>query len=127
MKTNNLHEAWGGPDNSRLVARQFSFRLSVHVAAKISALCEIYPAKNRTQIVTDLLTAALDDLESNLPVSKGLPTQGPDDGENYFDIEGPRARFRDLTNKYFKEFEKELGNENPKTLYGNLIMTEDQF
>jgi CRISPR/Cas system Type II protein with McrA/HNH and RuvC-like nuclease domain len=38
-----------------------------HIAAKIAALAELYPQKNRTQIVSDLLTAAIDDLEKNLP------------------------------------------------------------
>lgn len=127
MKTDHLHEIWGGPDNSRLISKQFSFRLPVHVAAKLAALGDIYPNKNRTQIVADLLTAALDDLEQNLPVYKGQATQGPDDGRRYFDIEGPRSRFRDLTDRYFKVFEKELGNENPKPLYGLFIMSEDEF
>lgn len=71
MKTSHLHDIWGGPDNTRLTKQQFSFRLPVHIAAKLAALCELYPQKNRTQIVADLLTAALDDLEENLPEGLG--------------------------------------------------------
>ncbi|MBK9521376.1 MAG: hypothetical protein IPO13_07125 [Rhodocyclaceae bacterium] len=53
MKTSHLHDTWAGPDNARLVSKQFSFRLPVHIAAKIAALGEMYPRKNRTQIVAD--------------------------------------------------------------------------
>ena len=67
MKTSHLHDIWAAPDNGRLVSKQFSFRFPVHIAAKIAALAEVYPQKNRTQIVADLLTTALDDLEKNLP------------------------------------------------------------
>ena len=60
MQTSHLHDLWATPDNSRLTSKQFSFRLPVHIAAKIAALCEIYPQKNRTQIVADLLAHGFD-------------------------------------------------------------------
>jgi hypothetical protein len=136
MKTSHLHDMWGGPDNSRLVSRQFSFRLPVHVAAKIAALSDMYPTKNRTQIVADLLTAALDDLERNLPAYKGghiatAPVSPDDPGcdeyVDYFLIEGPRGRFFKLTDIHYLQLEKELGNEVAQPLHGNAILSADQF
>ena len=59
----NLTALWAGPDNSRLTSKQYSFRLPVHVAAKIAALEEMYPQRSRTQIVGDLLSAALEGVE----------------------------------------------------------------
>jgi anaerobic glycerol-3-phosphate dehydrogenase len=41
-------------------------RLSVHVAARISALCEMFPQRAKTQIINDLLSTALDQLENSL-------------------------------------------------------------
>lgn len=129
MKTDHLHGNWSGPDNSRLVSKQFSFRLPVHVAAKISALADMYPSKNRTQIVADLLTAALDDLEKTLPYSKGESVEDVpfDTTSEYFYIEGPRQRFRELTEKYFNQLESELGNPNPAHLFSDLILPEKDF
>jgi len=129
MKTDHLHSSWSGPDNSRLVSKQFSLRLPVHIAAKISALADIYPTKNRTQIVADLLTAALDDLEKNLPYSKGEPVGDVpfDTSTEYFYIEGTRQRFRELTDKYFAQLEIELGNPKPSHVYGNLIAPAEDF
>lgn len=129
MKTNHLHDIWGAPDNSRLVSKQFSFRFPVHIAAKIAALAEIYPQKNRTQIVADLLTVALDDLEKNLPIK--LHAVDPeiqkmqdeyyyDHGmkpEQLFELGGTRGKYRNSCNKHFKLLEEELGNDNPSNLY----------
>lgn len=140
MKTQHLHDIWSGPDNSRLVSKQFSFRFPVHIAAKIAALSDLYPQKNRTQIVADLLTAALDDLEKNLPqaLAQGLSEQdeyyeklaAEQNGYQYepsFVVGGARGRFRDLANKHYKELEKELGNESAEPLYPILYITESDI
>ena len=50
----------GSSKFTRLTAKQSSFRLPVHVAATLSALCELYPNKTRTQNVGDLLATAID-------------------------------------------------------------------
>ena len=134
MKTEHLHDLWAGPDNSRLTTKQFSFRLPVHIAAKIAALCDMYPQKNRTQIVADLLTSALDELEKNLPEALGEEAEDwiqRDHAESEDDLcyylSGARGRFRKLSNKYYKEFEKELGNEHPEILYSDMIITRSQI
>lgn len=115
----NLHSLWGRPDNSRVTKVQYSFRLPVHVAAKIDALEKLYPNKTRTEIVGDLLAAALADVEASFPVVQG-PYIGdhPDTGEKLYDDLGPTGKFRKLANKRYIELEKELGNEKPAPLYG---------
>lgn len=137
MKTSHLHDIWAAPDNDRLVSKQFSFRFPVHIAAKIAALAEIYPQKNRTQIVADLLTAALDDLEKNLPIKlygadpemqrmhdeyhhdHGLQT------ETVYEMGGTRAQYRKSCNKHYKALEKELGNESAPNLYESIFGSKD--
>lgn len=140
MKTSHLHDVWSSPDNNRLVSKQFSFRLPVHIAAKIAALGEMYPQKNRTQIVADLLSAALDNLEQNLPYKKGAGND-PDieahfrwEAEQkhekyvpYFPIAGVRAKYRSLVNDHFKALEKELGNDEPQDIYSELWLEESEF
>lgn len=140
MKTEHLHDLWAGPDNSRLTTKQFSFRLPVHIAAKLAALCEMYPQKNRTQIVADLLTSALDDLERQLPQSAGEPAEPgmyggwEEQAHREFDEEGvepdplyylggPRGRFRMLANRHYRELEAELGNDQPAPLFEIIVGT----
>lgn len=138
MKTAHLHDLWAAPDNTRLTSKQFSFRLPVHVAAKIAALCDIYPQKNRTQIVADLLTAALDDLEKNLPEGLGEFADDAVDsymsqelglpvGERLYYLGGPRGQFRSKANMHYQDLEKELGNEAPGRLYENYMVSESHF
>lgn len=71
-KTAELHSFWSLPDNSRLTSKQYSFRLPVHMAAKIAALCDVYPQKIRTEIVCDLLSTAIKDLVKGMPYARGV-------------------------------------------------------
>ena len=119
MKSADLHKVWGAPDNSRLTAKQQSFRLPTHVAAKIDALCDIYPTRTKTEIVGDLLAAALEDLIPNLPSAAGAEVgKDPDHGVLYEET-GLIAEFRLRANKHFKDLEKELGNKEAAEIYAS--------
>lgn len=118
MKAKDLLTIWSAPDNSRLTSKQFSFRLPVHVAAKVAALCEMYPHKSRTQIVADLLSSALADLERAFPKIEGRDAE-PNFEDQVVLVEdiGPGNTFRRLANKHFEEIEREMGTTDPKPLY----------
>jgi hypothetical protein len=122
MEAKHLTSLWGAPDNSRLTAKQSSFRLPVHVAAKLAALADLYPSKTKTQLVGDLLAAALAEVEKALPGYPGRFFDNDEDGKPMYEEEGPAQRFRDLSNKYYIELEKELGNEEPGELYSGAIL-----
>ena len=93
MKPTDLHKLWASPDNTRLTPKQASFRLPVHVAAKIAALAELFPQRNKTEIVGDLLAAALEDVKNSLPSTAGrLVTHKEEVGELFEDV-GPRGQF----------------------------------
>jgi hypothetical protein len=118
LKSSDLPKRWSAPDNSRLTTKQFSFRLPVHVAAKLAALEEMFPNKTRTEIVGDLLTAALEDVEASFPFEKGRAIgEHSDTGETIYENVGPSREFRNLADKYYVQLERELGNENPRPLY----------
>lgn len=126
MKNSELIKVWALPDNSRVTSKQLSFRLPVHVAAKIAALCEIFPNKTRTDIIGDLLTSALEGVEYSFPSVKGEEF-GMDDHEGktlFYDV-GKGKTFRESANRHYMELEKELGNEAPEPLYdSNLVCTD---
>jgi hypothetical protein len=123
MKAADLAKVWGAPDNSRLTAKQQSFRLPTHVAAKINALCDVYPSRTKTEIVGDLLAAALDDAIRNLP---SYPTDRAvdrsEDGTVFFVACGPAVDFQRFANAHFKELEKELGNDVATDLFTSTIL-----
>lgn len=88
MKSPDLHKVWSAPGNSRLTAKQQSFRLPTHVAAKINALCDVFPNKTKTEIVGDLLAAALDEL---VPVERGKRSTTTRKSDDLFGV-GCRGR-----------------------------------
>ncbi|HEX9876275.1 MAG TPA: hypothetical protein VGC50_06445 [Gammaproteobacteria bacterium] len=126
MGSADLHKIWGAPDNSRLTAKQQSFRLPTHVAAKINALCDLFPTKTKTEIVGDLLATALDELIANLPVQRGkVIAEHPDHGRVY-EAHGMGAEFQVLANKHFREIEKDLGNESLSDLYPDQLVISEK-
>lgn len=128
MKAQNLPAIWSAVDNSRLTAKQSSFRLPVHVAAKLAALAELYPGRSKTQLVGDLLAAALSDVEAALPSAKGrLFDRDPDTGEELFEDVGIYARYADLANKHYAELERELGNDKPGTVVAERLITNEDI
>jgi hypothetical protein len=117
MKAKDLAVVWSRPDSTRLAPKQVSVRLPVQVLARIRALEELYPTRNRTEIIGDLLSSALDEVAQGLPMYKGK-CLGPenDSDELLFEVEGPAERFRLLSNQHFQAIEKEMGNEQPDDL-----------
>jgi hypothetical protein len=116
VKASDLHAVWSAPDNTRLTAKQTSIRLPIHVAAKLSALCDLYPHKTRTQIIGDLLAAAIDGSVQGIASVKGrfLGRIEPPGMQGWYSYEevGPLGRFKDLANRHYVEYERELGNES---------------
>lgn len=117
MKSSDLHNLWSAPDNSRVTSKQFSFRLPVHVAAKLAALCEMYPNKTRTEIVGDLLSTSIEDVIKSIPVYEGDIIHVLPDGEEVRAEIGPRVDFWQKADKHYQDLEKELGNENPPSIF----------
>lgn len=113
-----LHSFWSRPDNSRLTSKQYSYRLPVHVAAKIAALYELYPQKTRTEIVGDLLSTAIEDLVDSLPSVDGqVIAVEPGTGEKIREDIGVKGQFWKLADKHYKAIEREMGNKNPASLF----------
>jgi hypothetical protein len=122
MKARELGTIWSRPDNSRLVPKQVSIRLPVHVMARLRALEEIFPTRTRSELIGDLLSSALDEVVWGLPKVKGRPL-GPEPGENeeWFEVEGVAAQYRTKANKHFAAIEKELGNKDPDPLFSDTL------
>jgi hypothetical protein len=118
MRAADLAKVWGAPDNSRLTAKQQSFRLPTHVAAKLKALCDVFPNRTKTEIVGDLLASALDEVIAELPAYPTTEKVAPDpEGEMQYQACGPLVDFQRFANEHFKELEKELGNKDEAALY----------
>lgn len=109
MAAKDLLKFWSSPDNTRLTAKQISIRLPVHVAAKISALAEMFPNKTKTEIIGDLLTAALEQVAGALS-SEPYSDEEHAAAQEYPDTDwGDHARYERLVAKHLKELEQDAG------------------
>jgi len=116
MKAKDVLNIWSAPDNSRLTTKQLSVRLPVHVAARINALCDMYPNKTKTEIIGDLLSMALREIEAAFPIDKGQQEGVDSDGDPYYEDIGPFRIYERYANEHYAKLENELGNDNPRTL-----------
>ena len=101
MRVRELIEHWERATADTLTAERYEVRLPVRDAARIKALAEMYPRHDVGDIITDLLSAALEELEECLPYTEGGRVIAEDDqGDPIYEDVGPTARFRDLTRKH---------------------------
>jgi len=118
MKPEDLLKVWDAPDHSRLTPKQISIRLPILVSAKLSALNEMYPSKNKSQMIVDLVATAIDQLEDGFPVQKGeVVCEDPETGEDIcskFSV--MQEQYNELTIKYLRELEQEIGIDKPMEL-----------
>ena len=126
MKPQDLAKVWDAPDNTKLTPKQISLRLPIMVSAKVSALCEMYPRKTKTEIIGDLLATALDQFEAGLERKKGpeievQPVNERGDLEMVYEDIGPLGRFLRLTEKHLREIEKDAGITDPMPVPSSFI------
>ena len=109
MKIRELVTNWEKHASGRLAAREFSVRLPLHDAARIMALAEMYPARTDSQIITELLSAALDELVEAFPYAKGDKVIAEDEYRDpiYEDV-GLTPVFFEKTQKFLRRLESEL-------------------
>ena len=110
MRIGDLVKEWENSAGGDLTAREYRIRLPLLDAAKISALTDMYPRRGETELISDLLSAALIELERAMPYIQGSKVISQDDqGDPIYEDIGPTSRFNALTKKYRLELEKAQG------------------
>ncbi|TNC81223.1 MAG: hypothetical protein C9356_10170 [Oleiphilus sp.] len=103
MKIKALINCWQAQSEGPLHGEAFNVHLPISAAAKVYALSEMFPERNPQQIISELLSAALDELEEDFPYVPGKRVTALDDQQDpiYEDI-GNTPSFMSLTKKYMK-------------------------
>jgi hypothetical protein len=111
MKVRELIKYWEKHADAQMSAREFTIKLPLHDAARILALTEMYPARTEVQIITELLGAALYEIEEAFPYTRGNKVITRDDHDDpvYEDV-GPTSDFVHKTGKHLKQLLAEMGN-----------------
>jgi len=101
MKIKALARYWEKQAKATMTTDEYSFRLPIEDAAKIAALAEMYPKRTKNEILGELLSSALDELETSFPYVAGTTVVEKDEmGDPLYEDVGPTPRFLDLSKKY---------------------------
>ena len=108
MKLIQLIKRWEETASDELTVRKYSVQLPLDDAARIDALAEMYPARSQTQLITELLTEALDAVETAMPYERGSRIISRDEmGDPMYEDVGPTPRFLQLTKQHAALLRKE--------------------
>ena len=109
MSFKDLLQNWRETAAQPRTATEYAVRLPVDDAARLAALAEMFPGRSPEQIITDLLGAALQEIETSMPYIAGKKVISNDEqGDPIFEDVGLTPRFVELTRRNRKKLTAEL-------------------
>lgn len=103
MHIKDLLNFWQSQAESDNKTHLFTIKLPLKEAAKVAALTELYPARSQEDILQDLITASLSELEEGMPYIPGQEVISEDDqGDPIYKDIGLTPQFHELKQKYLK-------------------------
>ena len=110
MSVKDLVKIWEGQAHGSLSKDRYSVHLNIEDAAKVDALSEMYPRRSKEQIISELLSAALDELERSFPYIQGSQVVATDEmGDPIYSDDGQTPAFLDLTKKHLSKYKAANG------------------
>ena len=97
MRIAELIQRWGTQRQPRTSVRPYTVHLPLRDAARVEALRVMYPGRSDSQLMADLISAALDELEVAMPYIPGNRIIAEDDyGDPIYEDLGPTPQFYSL-------------------------------
>jgi hypothetical protein len=108
MSFKELLESWRETAAQPRTETEYAVRLPVDDASRLAALAEMFPGRSPEQLITDLLGAALQEVETSMPYIAGKKVISNDEqGDPIYEDIGLTPRFIELTRKNRKKLEAE--------------------
>ena len=100
-KIKDIVLSWHAKARESREVKQIAIPVNLHDAARIQALTELYPNLSEQMIISDLLTAALNEVEACLPYVQGQKVIATDDhGDPIYEDAGLTPKLLNLTRKH---------------------------
>ena len=107
MKFRELLDSWSETSRPVKTAREYAIRLNIDDAARIHALAGLFPGHSEEDILSDLLSVALQEVEGAMPYRPGAKVISHDEqGDPIYEDIGLTPRFGELVKKYRQEVGK---------------------
>lgn len=108
MKIKALAKYWEKEAKAIMTSEVYPIHLPLEDAAKVAALEEMYPKRSKHEILGDLISSALEELETSFPYVEGTKISALDEmGDPLYEDIGPTPRFLELSRKYLTLINKE--------------------
>lgn len=109
MKFRELLDSWSETARPVKTAREYAIRLNIDDAARIHALADLFPGHSEEDILSDVLSAALQEVEGAMPYRPGAKVISHDEqGDPIYEDVGLTPRFGELVKKHRQEVGKKL-------------------
>ncbi|WP_462382093.1 pilin assembly protein [Pseudomonas sp. Marseille-QA0892] len=108
MKLRELTEHWEQTAKGQLTERAYGVHLDIESAARLAALAEMYPKRTQEELLSELIRAALEELEASFPYVKGEMIQATDElGDPIYQDVGTTPRFLELARKHLHRLQSQ--------------------
>jgi ssRNA-specific RNase YbeY (16S rRNA maturation enzyme) len=106
MTFKSLLDTWAAEQEPTRTSETYEVHLATVDAAKVHALADLFPGVDHERVITDLLSAALDQVEAAIPYVPGDKVIREDEfGDPVYEDKGLTPEFLDLVRKYSKQLE----------------------
>ncbi len=100
-KMRNLIKEWEENSRTRPTVKEITIQLTSRDNARICALAELYSGRTQEQLLSELVSTALDEFEEALPYIQGDKVIAKDDyGDPVYEDVGLTPKFEELSKKY---------------------------
>jgi len=104
MRIAELIQRWGTEGHGRASVQTYTVHLPLRDAARVEALRLMYPDRSESQLMADLIRAALDELEVAMPYVPGKRVIAEDDyGDPIYEDLGPTPQFYSLSHEILRK------------------------
>lgn len=104
----NLVDQWQSVADDRRTETEYRVRLPLADAARLAALRDMFPARSEEALITDLLSAALHELEDHFPYVPGKRITAEDEqGDPIHEDIGYTPQFQELTRKHLQKLRRQ--------------------
>jgi hypothetical protein len=101
-----LLDSWRAGASSPRTARSYQVRLPVDDAARLAALADMFPGRSAEQLISELLSQALNELAAAMPYVAGKRVISTDEqGDPLYEDVGPTPRFIELAREHRRQLQ----------------------
>ncbi len=108
MKIAELVRHWENEAKGNMTRTRYSIPLDLEAAARLAALAEMYPKRSTEALLGELVSAALEAVETSMPYEQGSEVITTDEqGDPVYEDVGPTPRFLELSKKHLLRLQQE--------------------